>query len=147
MPFGYYVWWMPFPEGMQLILVGLVLVLKFAFFFSLLLQKCDIPKIWNSFNENHKGFEHLCYICGFQEIIFFLVTAIIKLFIAFWGFDSSYIKLLHEYKDIKYCCFFVVSSRLCLWFGVFDFPWECFWGEYCNELLFLLVAFEIQMSY
>lgn len=62
---------MPFPEGMQLVLVGIMLVLKFAFFFSLLLHKCNVPKIWNNFNENHKRFEHLHYSCDFQEIIFF----------------------------------------------------------------------------
>lgn len=40
---------------------------------------------------------HLC----FSGDYFFLVIAIIKLFITFWGFDSSYIKLIHEHKDIK----------------------------------------------
>lgn len=85
----------------------------------------------------------------FSGYNFFLVTAIIKLFIGFWGFDSSYIKLIHKYKDIKYCCFYIVSARLCLSFGVFDFPLGVSFGddvEYCNALVILLVAFEIQMD-
>lgn len=71
------------------------------------------------------------------------------LFITFWGFDSSYIKLIHEHKDRKYCCFFMVSSWLCLWFECLIFLWGFFEGagvEYCNALPLLFVAFEIQMD-
>lgn len=64
---------MPFPEDMQLILVELVLVLKFAVYFFLYdyksstFTKFEIALI----KVIRKGFEHLCYICGFQEMIFF----------------------------------------------------------------------------
>lgn len=72
MPFSCYVWWMPFPEGMQLILVELVLLLKFAVYFFLngykssAFTKFEIALM----KIIRKEFELLRYICGFQEMIF-----------------------------------------------------------------------------
>lgn len=65
---------MPFPEGMQFILVELVLVVKFVICFFLFGYESSI---FTKFDKNliltkiiKKGFEHLCYICGFQDMIF-----------------------------------------------------------------------------
>lgn len=92
------------------------------FIFSLWLQKLNILKIWNSFNENHKEgvWTFMLHLC-FSGDDLFLVISKIKLFITFWGLDSSYIKLINEYKNIKYCCFFVVTSWLCLRCGILLF--------------------------
>lgn len=63
---------MPFPEGMQLILVEPVLLLKFAVYFFLngykssAFTKFEIALM----KIIRKEFDLLRYICGFQEMIF-----------------------------------------------------------------------------
>lgn len=140
---------MPFPEGMQLILVGLVLVLNLPFSFLYCYKSAIFPKFEIALMEIKRGLSAYVTFVVFRRY-FFVVIARITLFITFWGFDSSFVKLIHEHKDIKYCCFFIVSSWLCLWFGVFAFPLGFFCGgagvEYCNALPLLLVAFEIEMD-
>lgn len=58
-------WQVPFPEGMQLTLLKLDLVLNSVIYFSLWLQKLWILKIWDSFNENHKqgAWTFMLYLC------------------------------------------------------------------------------------
>lgn len=77
----------------------------------------------------------MLYLC-FSGDDLFLVISKVKLFITFWGLDSSYIKLICEYKSTKYCCCFIVRSRLCLQLGILFIV--CLFQILCSISLFCL---------